>query len=212
MLSTTDMSVQAYEHEAYASLPTFDEVSDLPSSILDKTQRGGEVIVRFGCQQLVALSLLHKHFDLAPDERLVRSWDDTRNAHAVPIRAEEAERAGALPWLWRYTKGSAGMGWYPLEYVEPSPLAVGMHQLIGQSHSLLEELAAALVEHQIDQVFGVCGLYADHGFDIDPTERTVENSWESPRRLELHVESKSEPVLDHDGPSTVTLYKWAAFN
>ena len=73
-----------YDASQFNSLPDFEVANKGPPAIVKMAQRCGQVLCRYGCQEVLAACLLHKHFDLAPNERLVRTWDDQKSATRCP--------------------------------------------------------------------------------------------------------------------------------
>jgi len=193
-----------YDSSQFNSLPDFELASTRPASVLRMAQRCGQVLCRYGCQELLAICLLHKHFDLASNERLVRIWDDRKNAHAVPMTAEAA--GDALPWVWRFCEGTSGLGWYPVEYVQATPGARGLYTILRRCDHAFSDLTQVLLQHELEGVFGVAALYANDGLQIEDHEQTVETSSASPRRLDLTVTPRA--ASEDSADATVTLYRW----
>lgn len=193
-----------YETFQFNSLPDFELASRRPDSVLRMAQSCGRVLCRYGCQELLAICLLHKHFDLEPNERLVRTLGRRKRAHAVPIATKAA--GDVIPWIWRFSEGTSGPGWYPLEYVQSSPSGRGLYTLLERCDPVFDELALVLQQNALEDVFGVSALYADEGLQVDDHEHTVETSSIRPRRLNLTVSPRVDN--DSDDDATVTQYRW----
>ena len=193
-----------YDTHQFNTLPDFETAKSRPRSVLDQAQRCGRILCRYGCHDLLAVGLLHKHFDLEPGEQLVRTVPHPAQAYAVPRIVKSTDEV--LPWMWRFGAGVAGLGWYPLEYVEATAAGRGLHTLLQHCEPLFDELAAALVRHDLIDVFGITAAYADEDLATARHEQVVETSSTSPRRLDLRVAPR--PTDGDDGDATVTQFRW----
>jgi hypothetical protein len=195
---------KSYDAFQFESLPDFELARARPARIVELARLCGDVLWRYGCQEALGVALLHKHFDLAPHERLVRTNDDPKREHAVPMTIDAA--GDALPWLWRFSRGAAGPGWYPVEYVRASPAARGLYTVFEKCEHVFDDLARVLLQNELEGVFGIAADYANDGLQIEAHEQLVENSEVDPRRLALHV----APRDSSDGSdATITLYRWS---
>jgi len=193
-----------YDNHQFNSLPDFETASGRPATVLEKAQLCGRVVCRYGCHELVAIGLLHKHFDLEPSERLVRTVGRDRRAFAVPRVVASSE--DVLPWIWRFGDGASGPGWYPLEFVQATTAGRGLYAVLQRCAPIFDELASVLIRHDLIDVFGVTASYADEGLRTDDHEHLVETSTTVPRRLDLRVSPR--PPLDDDDDAIVTQYRW----
>ena len=71
---------------------------------------------------------------------------------------------------------------------------------------MFDELAAALVRHDLIDVFGITAAYADEDLTTADHEQVVETSSTSPRRLDLRVAPR--PTDGDDGDAIVTQFRW----
>ena len=193
-----------YDARQFNALPDFEMAKCRPRAVLEQAQRCGRILCRYGCHDLLAVGLLHKHFDLEPGERLVRTVLDPTHAYAVPRVVGRSDEV--LPWMWRFGDGADGVGWYPLEYVDPTDAGHALHTLVQHCEPLFDELASTLVRHDLVDVFGITAAYADEGLSTADHEHVVETSSASPRRLELLVARR--PTHGDDGDAIVTQFRW----
>src|SRR5262245_28754326 len=108
-------TVERYDALAFTSLNLFRTAKARLAQSRFVIRQLGDVFVKHNLHQRFGLSLLHKHFELFPDELLVRTLSvGKRVAHMFP----QGRRVRAQPYLWRAMSGPSG-GWrfYPLEYV-----------------------------------------------------------------------------------------------
>lgn len=94
--------------EMFSSLPHFDEAKLIIPSIQEKIHILGSIIKKHGIRH-AGVSLLHKHFDLNANERLVEYVD---KPHVSELKAVDLPDEMAIPYMWKFSSN----GWYPLEF------------------------------------------------------------------------------------------------
>ncbi len=127
--------------EKFEQLPHFDEAKlELPS-LDEKIQILGEVITKHNIPH-AGVALLHKHFDLNDNERLVEM---SPTDHVSEIKASQ-EYESALPYLWRYDDN----GWYPLEFTAMiDDEFMSRTATVISNTAFLEEFATALISLEV---------------------------------------------------------------
>jgi hypothetical protein len=152
----------AYSPSVFNDLDHFEDVRNQPESRADDISRLGEIIRKHGSQEWIGLILLHHHFRLQNNERLVASKNQT-GVRIVP----EVVSGGAelIPYSWTYRPGYSGGVWYPLEFVRPGDadvdVAARAERLAG-ANELLRDLADELTRLGLERLFGVSVLPEGH--------------------------------------------------
>src|SRR2546425_11786166 len=91
-----------------AEVPDLEEVPPLSERDFDCIREVRDVLAKHGALERFGLSLLHQHFDLAPDECLVEFVDyDTRTLITRPVKSSSLEAQRSIETQWRLSDGSA---------------------------------------------------------------------------------------------------------
>ncbi|TAF50707.1 MAG: glycerol-3-phosphate ABC transporter substrate-binding protein [Oscillatoriales cyanobacterium] len=104
----------SYKPDVFDTLEHFFTARDLLEQAQDNMTELGAIIRSHGLQKQVGICLLHKHFDLSDNERLVEEFDGN-NAYVKPT----AEYGDAIPYMWKVEQNQASgeWVWFPLEFV-----------------------------------------------------------------------------------------------
>jgi hypothetical protein len=104
----------SYKPDVFDSLEHFFTARDLLGQAPNNMAELGAIVRRHGLQKQVGICLLHKHFDLADNERLVEEFEGN-NACVRPT----AEYSDAIPYMWKVEQDrvSGEWVWFPLEFV-----------------------------------------------------------------------------------------------
>jgi hypothetical protein len=170
----------------------------------------GKLICNHDLNQFVGIALLHKHFDLKPNERLVEEF--TEDSFSIkPIAVENQEQL--IPYLWKadHPAGSNSWQYYPLEF-----LKLSQSQEIIQQHSktiiqhtkFLDDMAHQLFDLGLSQTFGITLLHRDC-LALKPDEILVETTDEQNRILTC------SPITKNKVPSedlTQTLWSFTLYS
>jgi len=148
----------------------------------------GNVILRHNLDQQVGVYLLHRHFELSHDERLVERFIGNRS-FAVPLNVDEAVRA--VPYTWKAVKNFDSEGWnfYPLEFVE-CPESI-FFEKVTQNEAFFADMANELSEMGVTDVFGVSILHRS-AIKLAEGEILLETSNKQERRLNFSAVSKNK--------------------
>lgn len=149
-----------YKPEVFANLETFEAAREQLENRKELLPELGDVIRRHGLNQQIGISLLHKHFDLAPEERLVEEFEDN-HAYIRPT----AECADSLPYMWKLEQDeqSGEATWIPLEFVRRTDAAEVSERAatVAQNPTFLRELAEKLADLGVTNLFGFSVLHRD---------------------------------------------------
>ena len=197
----------AYSETAFAELNDFCIARDQAGNNLEKIPTLVTLIEEHQLQQDIAVSMLHKHFDLESGEYLLKDYESERLAF---IRPQSDRRIGRVPYLWKYDPSGANGAFHfrPLEFLRVSDYSARGELLAEQletASDFLHDLSATLVEMSIAETFGIMTLHspvpAQNGEvwqettdyenrvltlrllrddDIDPSDDSVQTLWTAP--------------------------------
>ncbi len=149
-----------YKPEAFANLETFEAAREQLEDRKELLPELGAVIRRHGLNQQIGISLLHKHFDLMPEELLVEEFEGN-HAYIRPT----AECADSLPYMWKLEqdKHSGESTWTPLEFVRRTDAAEVAERAatVAQNPTFLKELAEKLADLGVTNLFGFSVLHRE---------------------------------------------------
>lgn len=197
----------AYDPAVYAALPTIRQAHDALDEVLPKDMEAiSRLFVGHGVHDRLGLCLLHRHFDLAADERLVETvqpkgppelyeFCSTCTGHDVisktsPVRDQALGVVSAHSWVLN-EEGN----------ISAYEFQDGTHT-VDMPKAFLTELAALLKARGL---LGVFGIHAHHRHGHDPEGVLIEiNDPYSRTNIVTNV-----PVKDSDGePVTHVLWQF----
>ena len=183
------MLVRTYDHNRYDSLDPFYIVMDRLPAGESSIGELGRVICDHEMQDTMGVTLLHKHFNIAADERLVRRYDE-KGASIAP----EAPSINHVACLWEFDGYGDGV-WFPLEFSDRAnvPVCFDQAKYLEENESFLMEFGDALQRFGVQRLFGLVSL---HGFQLlNPSNGQIvlETSGDAPRSLKLEVVDAKDP-------------------
>lgn len=161
----------------------------------------GQVICRHNLEDVIGVALLHKHFDIAEGEQVVRRYQ--KDSVLISPKAFSDEYVGCV---WAYSEFS-DTGFLPIEFCQsrPSSEASGQVDVVSRRPSFVNAFRDRVVELGVERLFGfsiLCGIQLS---DPDSDRAVVERSI-GQRRLRLEMISKD--ILS-EIESTETLWKFS---
>lgn len=192
----------AYKSDVFDGLQDFFVARDELVESQAMLSELGDVIRRHQLEKYVGMCLLHKHFHLATEERLVEEFVGN-NAYIKPT----TDYTDALPYMWM-VKPSETPGewvWYPLEFVRNDGSiseAIARMEAVTGNQDFLNEIAAKLSELGLSNMFGISILHRD-AIKIAEGEILVESTDDQQRVLTFA--SVPRPSVD---PATLTQTLW----
>ncbi|HKO89879.1 MAG TPA: hypothetical protein VJU61_01930 [Polyangiaceae bacterium] len=193
MQKTTNQKLLPYDAAVFQGLQDFFVARDDLPKHRDNITSLGDVICNFELEKHLGLNLLHKHFEIAADEIVVREFADD----AALIRPYKIGEPGPLvPYLWILAEGCTGKGFYPVEFVAFSDEvlrreALAVIETINGTEGFLDSLARELEELGTVELFGISGLFSRSPFVLDEDMSLLETSDESNRVLTLRPTRKT---------------------
>lgn len=124
--------------------------------------------------EMLGVSLLHKHFDLDKDERLVEVIEADHTSITTPARYDNP--TSLVPYQFALLSGGRLQ---PLEYVFKPDAAVKkfVDKFGGGTHDqLIKDLHGYLCMHNLTQVYGIAVSHRQTVAAADPHGRQVESS------------------------------------
>lgn len=152
-----------YDSTIFQQLDHILDARDGASPHLPVIDELGEVFVGHRVHDSVGVSLLHRHFDLSPDERLL----ETIEGNSIYMQPRSWVSADDLvPYMWKLVQhpASGDWRWMPLEFAvkQDQPCATQLYAALSKRRSdFLPELARRLVELNLADVFGISTLHRE---------------------------------------------------
>ena len=120
--------------------------------------RLGKIICQYGLNDKIGLSLLHKHFSLDHQERLIEQfYGDKTKIQPLTIPNETI-----TPYLWKPQNINNNFNWYPLEFCLTShlpPSIIALASGIVARQDFLKAMVDTLLASNIIDVFGITILH-----------------------------------------------------
>ncbi|KAK5083502.1 hypothetical protein LTS08_003695 [Lithohypha guttulata] len=200
------MSVQVLPY----SVEKYNKVPVLGTSAQDFQYRQGEAFVLSSLRLLLfeyklsdtfGVVLLHRHFDLDKDEKLV---DYNNQATSCKLEDDELVGGQVVPVSWRVMKTPGSPDVMPFEF-EFRPLSKdkGIDLAIPQYQPFLKDFVSTIIAGGYEDCVGLSlrsehsgGIELAQGWYLDPKPSTPEASV-SRRTVAEHVEGNVKPELIH---------------
>jgi hypothetical protein len=182
-----------YDPTVFRRLSDFHLARDELEQYRESVAELGDMICVYGLHECVAVSLLHKHFEISDEEVVVREFVDNVS-YMTPWNIRQL--SSALPYLWKAAITDAGVVYHPLEFCDyPDRLEVdarhGLEALSGSS-AFLTAFASRLAGLGLIDVFGLASLRSRDGLTMEPGETLLETTDEDRRILTLRPVPTSE--------------------
>ena len=197
--------ISAYDASVFTKLKPFNTAKQSLDHNKTALNDLGSVICRHGLQDKVGIALLHKHFDVQVNERLVEEFTENKLLIS-PCSAMYTEAATPYMWKFQLSTQSDEFMLYPLEFVHPSSPnvshATGLTKALSENKDFVEEFATELLNMNLLDVFGITALHRD-SLEVHEDEVRLETTNYDDRLLTISVASVGD--IDH---STLTETQW----
>jgi hypothetical protein len=204
--SSSSVAVEEYDPKVFDNLPLFRDSKGSLRTHRSRLRPLGGVIVHHGVEDRLGVSLLHKHFPLAPDEIITRSFD-MPNRTAI-MRPSKEGKPRAVPYLWRLVRQErGGFAYYPLEFVREEYAEDFRGFNLGDHVDFLLDMAHVLTEHGLQDVFGIAVPSNIRKLAQDDDELLIETTDSATRTLT--VKPHLGPVPDNE-ELTETIWTFTA--
>ena len=141
----------------------------------------GDIVCAYGLQDCVAVNLLHKHFDISSDERVVREYVG-RTAYLKPRPTSHSGEGttAVLPYLWQYADGRYGPHFYPLEFAEYAGAGIQQAEAeiarVQSSPEFLRDFSGQLWGLGLEDIFGIALLCSRNNVILRHGEAMLETT------------------------------------
>ena len=170
--------VHNYTPQIFDNLPAWSAASRQIAPAQKHLPSLGRIICKRGLQDYLGLALLHKHFDLHSEERLIERFD--HNQTEIKPRMVKDDTT-VIPYLWK----TDGTTWYPLEFCLSSQVPADTVKLadnLSAHDDLLSQLAVLLSRLNLTYVYGLTLLHRQ-AIRLGPDELLIETTHSPARRL-----------------------------
>lgn len=185
-------SLKPYSPTLYSELPLLEDNEFLPHKAPEAVTRIGGVLAGASLNGIVGISLLHRHFDLNPEESLLRRCTPTQ-VIARPATASVQR----FPCNWKFVTTDGEIEIYPIEFIECSKQTQDLlnnSDRVEANLRVLTMIGAILQEYDLMNCIGLGLLFPNESTnnDLVPIERTdeiervsvIERSRRSPESIE----------------------------
>ena len=164
----------------------------------------GTLISKYRMHDIVGINLLHKHFNLSSEEMIVRTFETPKKAIMKPLCREKFSSA-IFPYLWKCVVTEFGIAWYPLEFIYIEKESCPELDILSYADAFLIELGEELIKNNLQNIFGISGLYSRTLFSVSNEETIVETTDEVNRVLTLSSKKKVS-VDPHNSTKTLWVF------
>jgi hypothetical protein len=170
----------------YANLYEFETAKKLGEKYHDDIDRLGAVIRAHELSDILCVTLLHKHFNLYSNERLVRHLE----SNELIIVPESSADITAEPFCWAFAKSTSSAPYkiYPVEFLrgDSSLMFLDDRRRVLESKHFIQDFLSALTSLGLTNLYGL-SLDTRRFFAVTPDETLVENSAPNCRKLAISV-------------------------
>lgn len=151
----------------------------------------GKVITGHELEDTVGISLLHKHFEISPDERLLKTCS-ARGASSEPSKSQ----ADFVPYSWKALrdKKTGQIQFFPTEFLadeESNKASLRLAKRLRDNEPFLSDIGAKLCELSMEDVFGITALPGSD-IEVGPAQILLEETDEVNRTLTVAVVSENK--------------------
>lgn len=184
------VKIHSYDPKVYSSLLDFSEVAQAfrarKGKYFIRTVR--ELYLRHNVEECLGVGLVHRHFDLDADERLVQEGNKS-----APWKTERANKAHVVPSAWAFRHGAL----YPYEF----EVASGKTKAPELPPAFVAELYMLLLENGYQETLGI------NTFHGGPTQQEHTEG-----RTNILTPVSGDPATDHTAPASWGFFRWVFLN
>ena len=195
-----------YQPAFYDTLPDYADAEKVvpPDEFLEAA---GAVFKKWGLSDFIAVSLLHKHFEVAADEYLIRRFFADKQC-IIGKSQKVPEEGSTVEYMWRYMVIDGEVCLCPVEFISSTDdlKNMGYHALMVRLASgFHEDYHQVLSAFELQDVFGIT-LLPGILFDLSGKRSLVENSDETEFVL------RPEQPGDDRSEGTQTIWAYPSIN
>ena len=155
-------AVKKYKPELFTSLPIVEHAHYAFREANPNLSLFADLFRKHDVNKIAALTLLHKHFDLDADEKLVEMWNE--KSKQIEVRPNRS-KTNKIAYMWRVCTKNTVSSYHPIEfYDETTPVAteaLSITQKLLANQAFLDEFAELLTQTNTSNIFGLCLLHRD---------------------------------------------------
>ena len=175
------MVINKYDSRVFSNLLDFHIVEKLFNGKDFLVEELGSVIIEHNMEKVVGVSLLHKHFELNINEKLVRCFLNNK----MKISPKVSFFIEAIPYMWAFSKN----GLFPIEFLEESnatsKFSIDVNELY-RNRVFLQDFRQKLEKLGLEGIFGL-SLIPHSLFSFEEDEVLIETDNISQRVLTISV-------------------------
>lgn len=182
------VTLKHFDTNDFNQIPDYWDIKYKSEWLEEQAPKFGEIICKHGLHSVFGVALLHRHFNLNENERLIRNY--TSSEFSVSCgRRDYAENT--IPYIWRSRRNGSGTDLFPLEYCDPNPKLRKIAEAHWQ-HSLrrpefFEEFFELVYELDAENVVCLVALYQKDAFTIGAGQSLFEDTFDNSRYITLRV-------------------------
>lgn len=150
------LPLMTYEPSSFVTLNDFEPAKELLSKHRHLIETLGDTIRSFGLEKHLGVCLLHKHFNITPQEALVEAID-SESIRIAPRSISELN--GTIPYMWRLVLNEQGdQKWVPLEFVELSSVTsteASFVERLANEIEFFDQFSQLLLSLGVANIFGL---------------------------------------------------------
>jgi hypothetical protein len=194
----------AYNHKIFQELNDFPVAKQLLKENQEKLTELGDILCYYELHEKGGISLLHQHFPLDSNERLVEEFDGNRSYLKPQV---EEDKDDVTPYLWKVEPDPESGEWryYPLEFVRHPSIGAEVRkqaEAIFSHQEFLADVTAKLSELGLTDTFGLAIPHRDT-IKLKKGEILVETTDEQTRTLTC-----SPALISSIAPGELTQTLW----
>eukprot|EP00808_Paulinella_micropora_P000449 g49024.t1 len=204
------MQALDYDSSVFDSLPSLHAASSALKPLRDKALTAlTEVIRQFGMEEVVGVQLLHRHFALAPSEKLLeRNSEDGKTSVSSPVEVSQLSSAPTLctprifalkttplsPSASTTNSATSLEGWAPCEFTT-EPAAAKLSKALFANTDFLHTYAKTLVGLNLQDVLGL-GL-------MDPVMLRLLKQQQLQQQQHQQLQQQQDPQQQGPSPASI---------
>ena len=129
----------------------------------------GQIISNHGMHHQLAVSLLHKHYDIPTNAVMTRTSNNSDAIHVEPRQYKDRY----VPCHWSYDRS---LGWVAVEFIDPLKWQASITPVTTSPEAtpdLFNEFSNFLERIDATATYGLMTLHAFHALDVDPKKNTI---------------------------------------
>ncbi|MBO3459542.1 hypothetical protein G7B40_033400 [Aetokthonos hydrillicola Thurmond2011] len=151
-----------YDFKIFNELDDLEVANQRAQENLEKLAYIGNIICHYGLHEIVGVCLLHRHFNLQLDERVVREIVD--NKFSIKPEAK-ANWDCVTPYSWKIKKNQLlEFTYYPLEFFDTKTVDLEIKknaESLMKNQVFLIDIARKLSELEVMDTFGIAILFKE---------------------------------------------------